>query len=965
MPQTDSFQKNIDRWALFCPQEAAKLAELDASEVSITNGQMLIGSGEDAFLCQDPDNPMEEAVQAVQSINTRNIEVIYVFGVGAGYIYDALKEWLRGAPNRNLVFLERDLRVIKQLFHTDRGTEILNDSQVWLYHLDKECKVLDKITTIFVLREYSVLTLKRYIDRNHTDSQQENAKLSLLINLRQQALYEYLQLGWGYFQNFFHNLLRLPDAHPANEMYGRFHDIPAIICGAGPSLAKNLHLLEGLKDRALIFAGGTAMNAVNADGFVPHFGVGIDPNPEQFTRIITNIAFETPYFYRNRLNHKALNLIHGDHLYVPGSGGYIITKWLEEQLGIFATDLTEGCNVINFSTAIADAMGCSPIICVGVDLAYSNEQPYAPGVLNHPIHNRREFFKTKNEHEELIIRKDIHGKGVYTLWKWIMESFWFSTFSLTNPRSKLVNATEGGLGFFHIPNMTLQEAADRYLTKQYDFSGLVHAEVQRAGMPPDLTREAIENELQNFYKSLETCSTLISTIHQEIRILSSDHNKGLSTPEEMLSPTAKDSQEALEKEVAYIHFLKVFEEAFMKWSDLDYLRLDIEKDVLEPQKIREQKYILFARKYQFLHDTCSANIKHMQKAVEAVEVRNEQFASLAADYVPPPQPVINLDEGQSVDLTAKDIEKHEKHDKSGALLSTYYTKGGLLHGPFTHYDDRGHIMSKSHFIHGLREGISVFYYPTGNIASVQHFEKGLAEGLQLYYFPDGTVKASIRYQEGRLHGDVKQYDKFGRLIRELAFINGRRNGAERLWNEEGMLVVEAFFKDNGPIDKARKWHDNGNLALEITYDEEGNVISTRNWNVDGLLVIEGEESSEDYFDRVTRQTNVLTQSIDNIVSQVAGVAPIFVSTIGSEKTKNDFKRMENEIAILKENMAQLKEISSELMFEAGMDPVTHKEPLWKSPSSRHELEKLVRRRAARCRRTCFHCKRLLQGLWRW
>ena len=85
---------------------------------------------------------------------------------------------------------------------------------------------------------------------------------------------EYLIQGRPYYSNFYKNLFELPKAKPASSLFSKFDKVPAIICGAGPSLEKNLPLLGTLKDRAIIFAGGTAMNALNAQGMLSTFWCG-------------------------------------------------------------------------------------------------------------------------------------------------------------------------------------------------------------------------------------------------------------------------------------------------------------------------------------------------------------------------------------------------------------------------------------------------------------------------------------------------------------------------------------------------------------------------------------------------------------------------------------------------------------------------------------------------------------------
>lgn len=84
---------------------------------------------------------------------------------------------------------------------------------------------------------------------------------------------------------------------------------------------------------------------------------------------------------------------------------------------------------MNFNLSIAKDLGCNPILVVGVDLAYSDNLSYAPGLVRHAIQDPKEAFLTKYSHEELLIKNDINGVPVNTLWKWVNESLWYAQFA--------------------------------------------------------------------------------------------------------------------------------------------------------------------------------------------------------------------------------------------------------------------------------------------------------------------------------------------------------------------------------------------------------------------------------------------------------------------------------------------------------------------------------------------------------
>ena len=188
----------------------------------------------------------------------------------------------------------------------------------------------------------------------------------------------------------------------------------------------------------MIIAGGSAINALNSYDFFPHFTAGIDPNPSQLMRMLANNAYETPFFYRNRIFTEALELNSGSKIYITGSGGYDLHKWIEKKLGVTEDEpIDEGYNIINFSVSIARKLGCNPIILCGMDLAYTNNQSYINGMKFHPLHNFKKSFLTKNATDEVIGFKDINGNQTTTLWKWVNEATWYSNFAEQNKNTLL------------------------------------------------------------------------------------------------------------------------------------------------------------------------------------------------------------------------------------------------------------------------------------------------------------------------------------------------------------------------------------------------------------------------------------------------------------------------------------------------------------------------------------------------
>ncbi len=79
-------------------------------------------------------DPRRESESWAAGIGLADAKVLYVFGIGLGYSYDALLAWLHEEKDHYLVYIEDDARVLRRLMETERGGVIARDTQVLLAH---------------------------------------------------------------------------------------------------------------------------------------------------------------------------------------------------------------------------------------------------------------------------------------------------------------------------------------------------------------------------------------------------------------------------------------------------------------------------------------------------------------------------------------------------------------------------------------------------------------------------------------------------------------------------------------------------------------------------------------------------------------------------------------------------------------------------------------------------------------
>ena len=73
--------------------------------------------------------------------------------------------------------------------------------------------------------------------------------------------------------NGFKNLVRVGERPLVSDLKDDFTDVPMIIVGAGPSLAKNIEHLRSAQEKAIIVCVARALNSLQSAGIVPDFAI--------------------------------------------------------------------------------------------------------------------------------------------------------------------------------------------------------------------------------------------------------------------------------------------------------------------------------------------------------------------------------------------------------------------------------------------------------------------------------------------------------------------------------------------------------------------------------------------------------------------------------------------------------------------------------------------------------------------
>ncbi len=606
------FDGNYEKLKILQPETALAILKTSTTSYPVTLTEanelnLLKRHRTNFFLLHCQKSASEEALQWFRTLNLKNTLLLYVYGIGLGYYYDAAKIWLGKGNRHHLIFLEDDIEVLKAFLNTKKATEILDHPQVRIYYISKvfqDCSLLAELKTYFMTLPAKVDALLSY-KKNHKEELESLKEIIIYQNIDENTKsYEYLCASKNVFKNFISNFNNIRSSYHGNKLFNQFKAIPAIITGAGPSLNKQMEELRQIKDNALILSGGSSLSVLSSGGVIPHFGVGIDPNHFHYQTLVNNWVFNIPFFYRLRMHKEAVNMIHGPRLYLNGAGGYPLASWLEHNIGLIGDHLDEGNNVVNFAIEIAKALGCNPIILVGVDLAYTDQQTYSTMLPKDPL-----LPENVNDEDisinKVYLKKDIYDKPILTLWKWIQEAEWISHFAKKNPDITLINATEGGLGFDNIANLPLKTVLKIYCQKTFHLKNFIHSAIQNASLK-SIDQNQIIQTLQSLTTSLSTTVSLLKEIihehHMTLDTLTDEYN---------LLQTWETNKMILCK-------MDLYDEPAMKYllQPIDFIAKKIMK-----QQIEQYKYI--GKKADQMEQKTKTILAHKHKYQFILDMANE------------------------------------------------------------------------------------------------------------------------------------------------------------------------------------------------------------------------------------------------------------------------------------------------------------------------------------------------------
>lgn len=377
---------------------------------------------------------------------------------GGGFLYH-LRALIKQGHYQKVVCYEPSPAILKDCLHEIDLTEIKGDYLLLTGNNYDECVNLigEYLMYMMLDSDWAVLPAYQELFPEEIGAFEKVLRESVRVSRANLATANLFGEKWA--SNAVKNLPVIIKSPGIKHFFNQFNGIPAVIISAGPSLEKNIHLLNEIKEKAVLICAGTSIRAMLKYGIKPHFLVAFDGTDYNKTIYSELDLDDICLIYNYRFNHEALSFFGGKKVYMK-LDTETFSDFLSLKCGYEFGTVRSGFSVAHPSLDIAIKFGCSPVILIGQDLAYTGDKRYAESQYQQVLDRRK-------LPANCFITKDLYGQDVVTdkqldsfrlLFEMMVSEYYQG--------KKIFNATEGGQPIKGIPNYKLADLIREFCRKE-------------------------------------------------------------------------------------------------------------------------------------------------------------------------------------------------------------------------------------------------------------------------------------------------------------------------------------------------------------------------------------------------------------------------------------------------------------------------------------------------------------------
>ncbi|MDE6312563.1 MAG: DUF115 domain-containing protein [Lachnospiraceae bacterium] len=460
------YKKNLAAIARSNPTiEYAGMEEIAVLEEYIKKEDGYIKFAKDKqWYCLCSKNTLAEAEFYMKDLEETRDYLLVVFGAGNATLLRRLHQKTTDATK--IIVIEPNRAVLKYVMIHDDLTSFVGDGKMVV--LSGEAALIEQMLAYYVNQEWDNLAKNvRVISLNnyHVYAAERHRYVKYLlssIDSKLKLLGTSLEDNMNGLDNLYKNIDECISTNSVEEIRDKYQGYPAIIVAAGPSLDKNIHLLKEAEGKALIIACDASYTACKQQGVSPDAVASIERDYPTYQ-----------YYYKDRTFDEDLVLLGPavlwPDIYTEFPGKKLLMAKNNEGMEEWWSSnfenmvfLPQGSSCANVAFAVARYAGCSPIILIGQDLAYTDEKKHS--AVTHTEFEGDNVPDVEEENPLMRWTKGIDGTMVKTdIYYDLFRSYFERNIEVYGYH--VIDATEGGALIKGTEIMTFREAIDTYCTR--------------------------------------------------------------------------------------------------------------------------------------------------------------------------------------------------------------------------------------------------------------------------------------------------------------------------------------------------------------------------------------------------------------------------------------------------------------------------------------------------------------------
>lgn len=325
-----------------------------------------------------PSGAVAEAQRLVAENCTAHASRVHVvLGLGVGYVLDAAFEF---SPGKVVVY-EPDLSLIRFIFEHVDLSRYLESGRVQLFANQRDLRTFVRRNISCVEEQIDVVVVPNQAAILANEIETLMPSLVEVVHDRVSDYKTVQMYHEPWIRSFMQNVFHYDKVLPPDVLAGRYADKPALIVSPGPSLGGAIEAIKQLKDSVVIIAVNLAVVELAKHDIAPDFAVFYDATEvdKMIQKVPPHIMAKTTLIAGFLAHSRCYETMAKSVIYLPTVNNIQFCDWLDDTLGTREQRLEGGGTVSLVAFQVGQLMGCNPLVLVGQDLAYPNNQCYVTG----------------------------------------------------------------------------------------------------------------------------------------------------------------------------------------------------------------------------------------------------------------------------------------------------------------------------------------------------------------------------------------------------------------------------------------------------------------------------------------------------------------------------------------------------------------------------------------------------------